>query len=636
VRKVVGNPEETDALLDDAISENVFVIDDGVLRFTHPLVASAVYGRLAPGRRRALHAQLAAAIEDVEERARHLALATDEPDASVAKALEVAARTAAARGAPDAAATLLEHARRLTPPGATDAIAERLLAEAGYLADACDLGRSREIAGQLLALDVAGPIRARALLLAYLLSPPPNFRDAIDLLKTALHHARRDRCLRARLMAWLASAHEVVDYARAEQYARDAVDLAAELTDPGLEALALSVLLDVTRVRGKPPTRDFDHLLAIDAPQQPGEPAPRVILGRERCSAGELDAARILLEPEAVACKARGAELMRAVILHDLADVEWRAGNWNLAHDHLQEAFDIERDGDNFFGEALTRSAQALLKAHRGDVDEARELAESAIGVGEEWGWEEFVARNRWILGFIELSVGEPHRAWALFEGLPEIFDRIGIREPGHCPFLPDVVETLAALGRHEQAARVLTKLETTAEALQHRWAIPASLRARAMLELAGGGSERALELAAQAAERFAEAGFPFDHGRAMLAAGESLRRSGRRRRAAEKLRAASEIFSDLGARLWHDRAERELRRAAPRPRRSDELTEAERRVTALVGAGRTNREVASELFTTVSTVEAHLTRIYRKLNVRSRTELARRLRELETQHERH
>jgi DNA-binding NarL/FixJ family response regulator len=88
-------------------------------------------------------------------------------------------------------------------------------------------------------------------------------------------------------------------------------------------------------------------------------------------------------------------------------------------------------------------------------------------------------------------------------------------------------------------------------------------------------------------------------------------------------------------ARLWRDRAERELRRAAPRPRRDGELTEAERRVAALVVAGRTNREVASELFTTVSTVEAHLTRIYRKVEARSRTDLARRVRELNLQLER-
>jgi DNA-binding CsgD family transcriptional regulator len=113
---------------------------------------------------------------------------------------------------------------------------------------------------------------------------------------------------------------------------------------------------------------------------------------------------------------------------------------------------------------------------------------------------------------------------------------------------------------------------------------------------------------------------------RSSLVAGDALRRLGERRRAAEKLDAAKAVFVELGAELWVERAEQELRRANPRPRRDRELTNAERRVASLVAAGRTNREAAAQLFTTVATVEAHLTRIYRKVGVRSRTELARRV----------
>jgi DNA-binding CsgD family transcriptional regulator len=122
--------------------------------------------------------------------------------------------------------------------------------------------------------------------------------------------------------------------------------------------------------------------------------------------------------------------------------------------------------------------------------------------------------------------------------------------------------------------------------------------------------------------------GLPLERGRALLAAGEALRRLGQRRRAADKLDAAKQIFAELGAPLWVARAEKELSRARPRSRRERELTSAERGVAALVAAGRTNREVAAELFTTVGTVEVHLTRIYRKLGLRSRTELARQVAE--------
>jgi DNA-binding NarL/FixJ family response regulator len=161
-----------------------------------------------------------------------------------------------------------------------------------------------------------------------------------------------------------------------------------------------------------------------------------------------------------------------------------------------------------------------------------------------------------------------------------------------------------------------------------HIWAVPAALRCRALILLAQGDAEGADAAADEAARGFESAGFPLDRGRALLVAGEALRRAGERRRAAEKLDAAKAIFTELGATLWVARAEAELRRARPRPRRDRELTSAERRVATLVAEGKTNREVASQLFTTVATVEAHLTRIYRKLGVRSRTELARRVAE--------
>jgi len=156
----------------------------------------------------------------------------------------------------------------------------------------------------------------------------------------------------------------------------------------------------------------------------------------------------------------------------------------------------------------------------------------------------------------------------------------------------------------------------------------PAAQRCRALLLLARGDSAAAVAAAEEAAFLFEAAGFPLDRGRALLAAGEALRHLGKRRRAAERIVDANAIFSRLGAPLWVARAERELRRASPRPRRDRELTSAERRVAALVADGRTNREVAAQLFITVGSVEVQLTRIYRKLAVRSRTELARRVAE--------
>jgi len=190
-----------------------------------------------------------------------------------------------------------------------------------------------------------------------------------------------------------------------------------------------------------------------------------------------------------------------------------------------------------------------------------------------------------------------------------------------------DAIEALIMLGRLEEAGGLLTALDEEARA-GHRWATPAALRSRALILVARGDVEAADAAASDAAQDFETAGFPLDRGRALLVRGEALRRAGERRRAAENLDAAKAIFENLGATTWAGRVEKELRRVRPRLRRDGGLTSAERRVAALVAEGRTNREVAAQLFTTVGTVEAHLTRIYRKLGVRSRTELARQVAE--------
>jgi DNA-binding NarL/FixJ family response regulator len=191
---------------------------------------------------------------------------------------------------------------------------------------------------------------------------------------------------------------------------------------------------------------------------------------------------------------------------------------------------------------------------------------------------------------------------------------------------LPDLIESLVGLDRLEEAAALLERLET-ASAHGHRWATPAAGRSRALLLLAGRDANEAAALAATAARGFGGIGMQLDRARALLVAGNALRRAGQRRRATELLTEARQTFGRLGAPLWAEQAERELRRASPRPRRDrDELTAAETRVAALVAEGRKNKEIAAELYTTVGTVEAHLTRIYRKLGIRSRAELVRRV----------
>jgi DNA-binding NarL/FixJ family response regulator len=167
---------------------------------------------------------------------------------------------------------------------------------------------------------------------------------------------------------------------------------------------------------------------------------------------------------------------------------------------------------------------------------------------------------------------------------------------------LPDAIEALAALGRTDEA-----------EALG-----PVG-RGRGLVLAARGDHEAALAALEQAQDAL-----PFERARTLLALGAEQRRARQRRAARASLQAALATFDALGASLWSAKARAELGRIGGRAPSSGELTPAERRVAELVAAGHTNREVAETLVLSVHTVEAALTQAYRKLGVRSRTELAR------------
>jgi len=188
-----------------------------------------------------------------------------------------------------------------------------------------------------------------------------------------------------------------------------------------------------------------------------------------------------------------------------------------------------------------------------------------------------------------------------------------------------ELAEAAAAVGDLDQTNRLADWLEERAATLDHPWARAAAARCRGIAVLGAGEPAAAVSLLEQARVGFTAIGAPYELAHTQRTLGAAHARSGKRRRAAEALREAHRIFGELGTPAWQERTDDELRRAYPRPRRDRDLTPAEQRVAALVASGRTNREVSAQLFTTVKTVEAHLTRIYRKTGLRSRTELARR-----------
>jgi DNA-binding NarL/FixJ family response regulator len=614
-----------DGLLDAAVEAGAVTVgDDAVVRFSHPLLATAIYAELLPGRRRSLHGRIGEVVEGLDERARHLALSAFGPDARIARLLDEAAAQARARGAPDAAAELARLGLSLTPASEPQRRADRTLALAGYFADAGRSGDVRASLDELLSGELTGTRRAQALLTRSYAEWDFDARDR--LVDEALVHAGDDVALRARLL--LAAGHHQMlreDLAAAEPLARQALAEAESAGNPRLLATTLVSVAYIAAVAGWPESDLLDRAIELSDAHGvlPRTVPPRVALAGLRLAVGDLAAARTLLEGELDAIRRSRREYDRRGCLLELFELELYAGDWGRAERYLDEAWELVFDGGDQTVE-MVQHGRAMLAAHRGEVDAARRLVAENVERGEPLHWPYLAALNRWTLGFVELSLGEPARAAEL---LADVADRLGpnrLLRGGTRLAVGDAVEALVGVGRLDEAQALLGRFERYATP-EDVWAASALLRGEALILLAQGDAEAARDAAADAATGFEAAGFPFDRGRSLLVAGDALRRMGERRQAADQLETAKELFAQLGAALWLERAEREQRRASPRPRRDRELTNAERRVAALVASGRTNREVAAQLFTTVGTVEVHLTRIYRKLGIRSRTELARR-----------
>ena len=193
--------------------------------------------------------------------------------------------------------------------------------------------------------------------------------------------------------------------------------------------------------------------------------------------------------------------------------------------------------------------------------------------------------------------------------------------------FVPDEIEALVALGRVEEAEALLSRLEERASRLDRPSALAAAGRARGLLETVRGRHEDGLAALESALVEHDRIRMPFERARTLLVLGSLERRAKHKRVARDSLHKALEAFEHLGARLWVERARTELASIGGRARSSGDLTPTERRVAELVAEGRATKEVASLLFVSPKTVEGHLSRIYAKLGVHSRTELAARIR---------
>jgi DNA-binding CsgD family transcriptional regulator len=265
----------------------------------------------------------------------------------------------------------------------------------------------------------------------------------------------------------------------------------------------------------------------------------------------------------------------------------------------------------------------AVIAAWLGRVEQARAAANELISWRGRPRSTLGRARAYSALGLLALSQGDHETAAATLVGASELLEEIGIAHPGALPVLPDGVVALAACGRLDDAEALLGRLHDQAKTLdlERVWAMYDF--AAGILMVAHGETEGATARLTDAAATFDGLGLIPEAARARLDLGRALLRAGRRTQAAKALGDAHTRFERMAAPLWQARAAAELERAQPGGT-TGTLTPAESRIAALVAGGAKNKEVAATLYMSSATVEAHLTRIYRKLGIRSRTELAR------------
>jgi DNA-binding CsgD family transcriptional regulator len=600
------------------------------IRFTHPLFASTVYAAAPAEVRRAAHRRLAQVVTDPEQRAWQLALATAAPDAGVADSLAAAAGLAERRGAPGTAAELWELAAQRTPGDAAPAAHRRRAAAAACHFSAGDAARARTMLQQAAPALPPGPERVRALVkLAEIVSDEGDgARRAVQLCTEGLAETGDDDLLTVELLArrgWFAT-HDAPEQERSLDAALEIIAAGRVRPDRDLHACVLAAAAMYRFVNGGPIAHEWiARARTLVDPQSRTWPAraARTCLGLWAKVLDPADA-RTLFEAENALARQHGDELVLGRTHMHLAEVEFRLGDWPAARRHAATSREIMEQTGRRRWLGLALYAQAQVDGYAGQVGTARAVAAQGLEVAAEVGDPCVAALHHQALGGIALGLGELETADGHLSAAAGLVWQTGMVEPARFTFQPDQVEVAIGLGRLDTAAEQLGWLDRRIAVAPRPWLIAAAERCRAALQAALGDLDAAAEAVAAARQACAELRMPFELARVRLVEGRICRARRRKLAAREALTAARGLFTDVGAPAWAAQADAELRRCGLRRSSPAELTPTEDRVASLVAGGLTNREVAAIAYISVKTVEANLSRIYRKLGVRNRRELAR------------
>jgi DNA-binding CsgD family transcriptional regulator len=605
--------------LDAAEEAGLIRVGGMTIGFRHPLVRSALYQGATLSQRHRVHAALAAALtgdEQADRRVWHQALATVAGDEEVAAALEASARRAQLRAGHASAATAFLRAAELS----TDEHrrAARIVAAAAAAWDAGQPGRAREAIARAQSL-AAGELRARLLRLQGVIEARTgSLRDACSRL-TEGASATGDRSLKLEMLLEASEAAALSgDFAMATQIAA----IAAAVPQLSDRDRLIGTLLDGfgKELAGEHAQAQSVLAGALKLADSLGDPRALLWAANAAAIAGG-EGSGLPYANRAVAAARHQGLLSLLPDTLDMQSVElFASGSIDLAYAAAEEGYRLSVDVGYGHGWHLTN--MAVAEAVWGREQDARRHAEEALAISRRNGSQFMASYAMNALGFLELSMGRPEQAADRY--LP-------LTDPGHpdhipsgwLPALTDAVEAAARAGRGAEAAK---RLE-----LVHDWVAKAPTAARQALLARCQAllAERDPDQAFSDAIARGVALPPFQRARTELLFGEWLRREKRRTSARTHLRAALELFQQLGAIPWAERAEAELRATGETARKRDQsapdqLTPQETQIAGLVAEGLTNREIAAQLYLSPRTVDYHLRKVFTKLGIASRTDLIR------------
>jgi len=596
--------------------------------FRHPLIRSAIYGGAPLELRRTVHTAVAAHLDpatDPDRRAQHLAAAARAPDELVAAELEQAAVRAGKRGGYSAESSFLLLAAQLTPEPADRA--RRMLQAATAAFDAGLPHRSEALLDQArsglddhllraeatrlegrLRVPLARPAEAPALLVAAAREFAPHDRERA---RTTLAEAI-DTGLVAQQFTTGTTLEEIGRLALATPRHGSAPPSLDDLLLDGMASLftgnhaaAMPILREAVHRLARGPVSDAD----VAASYHFGVVVINELWDDEAYGLWSHRAETVARE--------HGALIALQVTMLALAKHETRAGRFAAADVHYDEAIEITRAIGGFvpFYELL----RVDLNAWRGLEDQTRRdasaLAEGAAAIGSGAA----VAVAQLALATLELGIGRYAGALAVLRPLVDV-NRSGWSGLA----LPMAAEAAVRAGERELAERCVHELHRRATAAGTPWGLGLSARSQALI----APDREADALYRQAIAQLERTSVAVDLAQSHLLYGEWLRRQGRRHDARAELRTAHESFSAMGADAFARRAGSELAATGARVRRrtvdaQDDLTPQEAQVARLAAAGATNSEIAAGLFVSANTVDYHLRKVYRKLGITSRRQLA-------------